>query len=436
MQRSEHPRFKGDRDHLVRIMDAASKADVQGWNAWRARYDGWVNLEGVDLPGASLEGFIFSKTHLERANLAAAHLSGASFRYACLDGALLEEAKLFNANLEEAQCPDAQMRRAQLRHADITAANFKNARLQFANLELTEGEDALFDGAHLLRAKFRNARLPFSKFRNADLTEADFHNANLHGCDLHGADLTRSYLVGARISGAKLQGATLRGCEVYGLSAWDVEVDDTTTQADLVASPPRMGEAEPIVRVDDIEIAQFINLIMSHGRIRKVISATIRNCVLLLGRFREDRRPVLDALAGCVKEHHLIPIIFDFPRPAERDLMETVTILAGLSSFIVADITCPRSVTQETQAIVPNFMVPFVPILQRGEEPFPTFRSLALRHNDWVLPCLVYDSVETLRAAFPELILKKAKQRETDLVAQRAAQPETIDAKAYLMRTQ
>src|SRR5260370_40759477 len=145
--------------------------------------------------------------------------------------------------------------------------------------------------------------------------------------------------------GAKLQGATLRGCHVYGLSAWDVEVDDTTTQADLVASRPQLtDEAEPIVRVDEIEIAQFINLIMNHERIRKVISATIRRCVLLLGRFREDRRPVLDALAGCVKEHRLTPIIFDFAGPDERDLMDTVTILADLSSFIVADITCPSSI--------------------------------------------------------------------------------------------
>ena len=400
-------------------------------------YKDWVYLGGVDLSGASLMGVNFFRTHLEYANLAAAHLQGAHLVYAHLDDALLEDAELFNANLEEAQLPRAQMRRVLLRHADITAANFGDARLHGANLELVDGEDAVFDGAHLFDASFRDARLPSSKYRNAKLIGANFHNANLQDCDMRGGDLTRAFLVGARMSGAKLQGATLRGCHIYGLSAWDVAVDATTIQADLVASRPQLQEAEAsIIRVDDIEIAHFINLIMKHERIRKVISASICKCVLLLGRFRDDRRPVLDALADCVRAHGLIPMIFDFPRPEERDLVETVTILASLSSFIIADITCPRSVPQEAQAIVPNFMVPFVPILQSGEEPFPTFKSLELRRKLWVLPRVDYDSVETLRETFEALILERAKQKGKELGMLRAANPETIDAKAYLMQMQ
>jgi hypothetical protein len=292
---------------------------------------------------------------------------------------ILEDAELFNANLEEAQLAGSSMHRVKLRHANITAANFTDASLHHANLELTDGEDAIFNDARLFGASFRDARLPFSSFRHAKLREATFHNANLQNCDMRGADLTSAYLVGARMSQAKLQGATLDACRIYSLSAWDLELDETTVQRNLIASAPALEEQlESLVRVDDLEIAQFINLIMQHKRLRKVISAAVQRCVLLLGRFRDDRRAVLDALAACIKAHGMIPIIFDFPRPTERDLVETVTILASLSSFIVADITCPRSVPHEAEAIVPNFMIPFVPIVQEGENVFPTFQALAV----------------------------------------------------------
>jgi uncharacterized protein YjbI with pentapeptide repeats len=269
---------------------------------------------------------------------------------------LLEDAELFNANFEEAQCPGAQMRRAVLRHADITAANFTNARLHHANLELTEGEDAIFDGAHLFSTKFRDARLPYSTYREAKLIGANFHNANLQGGDFRGADLTRACLVGARMSGARLQGATLRGCHVYGLSAWDVEVDDTTTQADLVASRPQLGEAEPTVRVDDIEVAQFINLLIHNDKIRRVIDTITSTMVLILGRFTPpERKHVLDALREGLRAEKLVPVIFDFDRPPGKTFTETIITLTGLSRFVIVDITNPRSSPLELQATVPAF---------------------------------------------------------------------------------
>ena len=61
-----------------------------------------------------------------------------------------------------------------------------------------------------------------------------------------------------------------------------------------------------------------------------------------------------------------LPIIFDFERPTDRDLTETVKILAGLSRFVIADVTNTSSVPLELQATVPEYMVPFVTIAQRG----------------------------------------------------------------------
>jgi hypothetical protein len=79
-------------------------------------------------------------------------------------------------------------------------------------------------------------------------------------------------------------------------------------------------------------------------------------------------------------------------------------------------------------------MVPFVPILQHGEDPYPTFAALEVRYRVWVLPRVMYDSIETLRDTFEDLILRRAQQKEEELRALRTAEPESIDARAYRMR--
>jgi hypothetical protein len=43
-----------------------------------------------------------------------------------------------------------------------------------------------------------------------------------------------------------------------------------------------------------------------------------------------------------------------------------VRLLCTLSHFVIVDITNPRSAPLELQATVPDYTVPFAPILQRG----------------------------------------------------------------------
>lgn len=80
-------------------------------------------------------------------------------------------------------------------------------------------------------------------------------------------------------------------------------------------------------------------------------------------RFTPERKTVLDALADELRKHNLLPIIFDFERSTNRDFTETVKILAGLSLFVIGDLTKPKSAPQEVTATVPDYQIPFVPIL-------------------------------------------------------------------------
>jgi hypothetical protein len=85
--------------------------------------------------------------------------------------------------------------------------------------------------------------------------------------------------------------------------------------------------------------------------------------------------------------------------------------LAGLSLFIIADITNPRSSPLELQATVPNFMTPSVPIIQEGEEPFSMFKDLKGKFS-WVLDPLVYDSETNLITGFERAVLEPAQEAQ------------------------
>ena len=88
--------------------------------------------------------------------------------------------------------------------------------------------------------------------------------------------------------------------------------------------------------------------------------------MLLLGRFTEGRIAVLDRLREELRKRGYLPIVFNFDKPETKDFTETVRLLAGLSRFVIADVTDPQSVPAELQAAVPAAMVPFVPIITRS----------------------------------------------------------------------
>jgi hypothetical protein len=117
-------------------------------------------------------------------------------------------------------------------------------------------------------------------------------------------------------------------------------------QSNLVITPSYAAT----VTVDDLKVAQFVYLLLHNPNIRDIIDTIGRKGVLLLGRFGE-RLEVLNALRLKLREAGFVPMVFDFERAESRDFTETVMTLAGMSAFIVADITKPRSVQQECRRL-------------------------------------------------------------------------------------
>ena len=112
----------------------------------------------------------------------------------------------------------------------------------------------------------------------------------------------------------------MTGCSIYAISAWNVHLDDTI-QSNLVITPPD----EPIITVDNLEVAQFIYLLLNNQKIRNVINTITSKVVLILGRFTPKRKAILDILRDELREQNYLPVVFDFEQPSSRNLTETMS---------------------------------------------------------------------------------------------------------------
>jgi hypothetical protein len=182
---------------------------------------------------------------------------------------------------------------------------------------------------------------------------------------------------------------------------------------------------EPEISVDNIEVAQFIYLLLHNEKIRDVIDTIGKKGVLLLGRFTEGRIQILERLREKLRSLGFVPMVFNFDKPETKDFTETVRLLANLSHFVIVDITNPRSAPLELRAVVPDYMVPFAPILQEGEEPFAMFVDLQNKY-DWVLkPVIEYPSVDRLIEVFEDEIVEPAKKKFDELQIRRTQKLQT-----------
>jgi hypothetical protein len=178
------------------------------------------------------------------------------------------------------------------------------------------------------------------------------------------------------------------------------------------------AQSEPTVTVNDLEVAQFIYLLLRPG-IRKVIDTIATKSVLILGRSSiKERKEVLDALAGKLRTLDLLPIIFDFEKPEHQDIIETIQTLAGMSRFIIADVTDARVVADELRAFVPDFSVPLIPLFNPSlEEPKPYASLYTLKKYPWVFEPVEYSSKEELIAALEKRVVKPANAKRQGLLA-------------------
>ncbi len=339
---------------------AILKKGVEVWNKWRSQIPGVTpDLEKADLSGYRLANVNFANVNLQ-------------------------ESYLIEATLIDAELSNSNLSMTWLGRANLTNANLTRARLMLANLSGT-------------------------KLAGSNLQEADLTGASVIDSDLSGADLTRARLSSTMLIQTNFRNAILKDCFVYGISAWDLDLEGAN-QCNLQISLT----GEPVITVDDLEVAQFIHLLLNNRKLRSVIDSITSKVVLILGRFTSDRKPILDALRMQLRKRNYLPILFDFEKPTSRDLTETVSILAHMARFVIADITDAKSIPQELQRIVPDLpSVPIQPLLLTSQEEYGMFEHF--RRFPSVLETVFYETQEKLLSELEATVIAPAEAKVKEL---------------------
>lgn len=256
---------------------------------------------------------------------------------------------------------------------NFSGMNLSGVSIISAFAEGLDLRDSVFDGAHFEEGDFSRANFGGATFRNTKFNKTMLTGAHFDGAVFVNCNLNRVNLVGASFHVKEITETV-----VYGIAAWDLKTSDDMKQSKLVIERTYELHSDLIhkgkvpMTVDNIELAQFIYFLNNHKKIRDTLNILNDKGVLLLGRFKDGGLERLYYMREWFQGKGYIPMIFDFARPDNLSLTETVVTMAGLSKFVVVDLS-GSSVPAELQAILSQIKKP---VLAFGD-PYALFPDLA-----------------------------------------------------------
>ena len=375
---------------MVNLEHVAKLSSVREWNEWRANSpeikpdlsDTFLNnrqLNEINFSGCILRGTILEDSELRYANFSDADISFAYFHGALLVGSIFSETQMLETDFSYSNLREARFSRVESIQTNFTGANLKGISIVLSRLDFS-----IFDESNLSEITVDRTTFFGTSFFKANMEKASFTNC---------------YLKGSLFIETNINDAYFNACNIFGVSVWKVK-GDPVNQTNLNISD--FHEIE--ITVNSLEIAQFIYLILNNPKIKSIIDDITTKLVLILGRFSEEQKPILDMLRLELPKFNYVPIIFDFQEPNLRDLDETISILVSISKFIIADLTDPRSIPQELKGTIERLpSVPVQPILQEDRELFAMFSHF--ERYPWVLEVKKYTSCQNLQDNLETLII-------------------------------
>lgn len=366
---------KTDLDFLLECNKDADYGYIK-WSKWRnenqvVRPD----LENATLNNIALLKYDFNNAIFKGAKLNKAKLIGCEFM-----GANLE-----NADLENANCSFSNFTKAILNNINFTSAYLINNTM----IECT-----------CINAKFTNASIVQNLSGGSDFTSSDFTGSkivltNLVGCNLQQTKFIDCYLNGSNLSRSNLNDSIIINSTVYGVSAWDLSTHGSL-QENLTITNHYNDSA---LTVDDLEIANFIYLITNNNKVANAIDNISTKVVLILGRFTPERLEILKYIKSILKKKNYVPVLFDFEKPNQKDLTETIGLIGRMSKFVVADLTDTKSIPQELSELIPNNpSLTIYPIVSNEDREYSMFEHW--QRYPWVKNIFRYEKKSDLDEHF------------------------------------
>ena len=116
---------------------------------------------------------------------------------------------------------------------------------------------------------------------------------------------------------------------------------------------------------------------------------------------------MLDALRDEVRKRNYLPVVFDFDEPVSRTTDETVTLLARMARFVIADLSDAKSILQELRGVVPDLpSVPVQPLILASQDEPGMFDFFS--RYPWVLTTYRYATQEHLLANLDACVVAPA----------------------------
>ena len=147
-------------------------------------------------------------------------------------------------------------------------------------------------GACLNNAVLKGADLSVVDLRGAILHATDFSGAKLTGADLRGADMNCTIMVNTTLAESRLTGAL-----VYEVSAWDIRGEPGRTNVILIRNQTRRA-----VKSRRLGRGAASSPDYEQPKHPQIFNSLTGRAVLLLGRFTEDRKEILETIRAELRD--------------------------------------------------------------------------------------------------------------------------------------
>lgn len=342
------------------------------WNTWRSR----ENIDSIDLKGLELNGTILSLFNLAGSNL---------------EGARFENVTILDCNFMK---------------ADLTSCKFYETRIANSEFSGSILNDSIFERSYLISCRMANGHCSNAKFLRSELMNLLCINSNLANSEftnciiilsvfttaiLENTKFLDSALSGSNFSNSNLKYSEIINCIIFGVSIWNAETKGSIQEnLTITNSYDEFG-----LTVDDIEIAQFIYLLSNNDKVSGLLDGLSCKLVLILGRFTEVEYENLTSIKTIMKSLNYVPVLFDFAKPRNRDLTETIGIIGRMSNLVIADLTNAKSIPQELSELIPhNPSIKFQPLIVKGNRPYSMFEHW--EKYPWVEGVYEYENKDDL----------------------------------------